>query len=61
MAEHYLFYSTSKEELSEFVESLTREQFAKVQEFFDTMPKIKKELSFTCNKCGYQENIFECR
>ena len=55
-----IFYAkdVSREELSEFVENLTREQFAKVQEFFDTMPKIKKELSFTCNKCGYQENIF---
>jgi len=58
--EDSIFYAKDipKEELSDFVESLTREQFAKVQEFFDTMPKIKKELSFICNKCGYKENIF---
>lgn len=57
--EDSIFYSKdiSKEELSNFIESLTREQFVKVQEFFDTMPKIKKELDFTCKKCGYHENI----
>ena len=57
--EDSIFYTKdiSKEELSEFVENLTRDQFAKVQEFFDTMPKIKKQLDFTCKKCGYHETI----
>ena len=54
-----IFYAkdVSKQELVEFVENLTREQFVKVQEFFDTMPKIKKNLDFKCNKCGYHEEI----
>lgn len=47
----------SDEELSEFVGNLTQKQFAKVQEFFETLPAIKKELDFKCNKCGYQEKI----
>jgi hypothetical protein len=47
----------SDEELSEFIENLTQKQFAKVQEFFETVPAIKKELDFKCNKCGYQEKI----
>jgi DNA-directed RNA polymerase subunit M/transcription elongation factor TFIIS len=57
--EESIFYTKdiSKEELSEFVENLTRDQFAKVQQFFDTMPKIKKQLDFTCKKCGYHETI----
>lgn len=46
-----------KEELNEFIENMTREQFAKVQKFFETMPKLKKEINFKCNKCGYSENI----
>jgi hypothetical protein len=45
------------EEVNEFVNNLTQDQFAKIQQFFDTMPKIKKELDFTCKKCGYHENI----
>jgi hypothetical protein len=47
----------SDEELTEFIENLTQKQFAKVQEFFETVPSIKKELDFKCNKCGYQEKI----
>jgi DNA-directed RNA polymerase subunit M/transcription elongation factor TFIIS len=47
----------SDEELFEFIENLTQKQFAKVQEFFETVPTIKKELDFKCNKCGYEEKI----
>lgn len=47
----------SDEELSEFIENLTQKQFAKVQEFFETVPAIKKELDFKCNKCQYEEKI----
>ena len=47
----------SKEELTEFIDSMTKEQFAKVQEFFDTIPKLKKDIDFKCKKCGYSETI----
>lgn len=46
-----------KKELQEFIENLTREQFAKIQNFFDTMPKISKKVHFGCSKCGYKEDI----
>ena len=54
-----IFYAKDipQEELVEFIENLTREQFVKVQEFFDTMPKISKKLNFGCKKCGYKEDI----
>lgn len=57
--EETIFYSKDipKKELLEFVESLTREQFNKIQEFFETMPKIKKDVDFKCSKCGYHETI----
>jgi DNA-directed RNA polymerase subunit M/transcription elongation factor TFIIS len=57
--EETIFYSkdVSKKELLEFVENLTREQFSKIQEFFETMPKIKKDVDFKCAKCGYHEII----
>jgi hypothetical protein len=47
----------SKEELTEFFDSMTREQFSKVQKFFETLPKIKKDVDFKCVKCGYHENV----
>jgi hypothetical protein len=57
--ENNIYYrkDISEEELIDFIDSLTREQFQKIQNFFDTIPKIKKQLSFKCNKCGYNENM----
>jgi hypothetical protein len=57
--EEEIFYAkdVSKNELVDFVESLTRDQFLKIQGFFDTIPKIKKDIHFECGKCGYQEDI----
>ena len=54
-----IFYTKDvpKEELVNFFENLTRDQFSKVQSFFDTMPKIKKEVDFSCTKCGHNEKI----
>jgi DNA-directed RNA polymerase subunit M/transcription elongation factor TFIIS len=53
----YYAKDATKEELREFIESMTRDQFEKVKNFFDTMPKLKKRVDFKCGKCGYSENI----
>jgi DNA-directed RNA polymerase subunit M/transcription elongation factor TFIIS len=53
----YYAKDTTKEELREFIEGMTREQFEKVKNFFDTMPQLKKRVDFKCGKCGYSENI----
>lgn len=41
-----------QEELQEFVYSLTKEQFEKIEEFFVTAPKIVQEVEADCDKCG---------
>ena len=53
----YYAKDVTKEELNEFVESMTRDQFEKVKDFFDTMPKLRKRVDFKCGRCGYSENI----
>jgi hypothetical protein len=53
----YYTKDVSKEELEEFIDSMTREQFDKVKQFFDTIPKLAKKVNFTCGKCGYSEEI----
>jgi DNA-directed RNA polymerase subunit M/transcription elongation factor TFIIS len=53
----YYAKDATKEEIREFIESMTRDQFEKVKNFFDTMPKLKKRVDFKCGKCGYSENI----
>lgn len=42
----------SKQELLQFLENLTTEQFAKIQKFFESMPKIRQEVQFDCPICG---------
>jgi hypothetical protein len=43
---------TKKEELLEFLYNLNSEQFVKVQNFFATLPRIKKEVEYNCPICG---------
>jgi hypothetical protein len=49
-----LFYGSeqSKEELVGFVNNLTTEQFLKLQSFFESMPKLKKQIEYNCPVCG---------
>jgi len=53
----YYAKDCDKKELVEFVENLQQKDLEKIQNFFDSMPKIKKDLKFKCNKCGYEEDI----
>ncbi len=41
----------SKDELSEFVNSLNKEQFEKVEKFFVTSPKIRQTVEADCPSC----------
>lgn len=42
----------TKEELEEFVFSLTKTQFEKLEEFFVTAPKVVQTIEADCDKCG---------
>lgn len=53
-----VYYSKdqSKEELSEFINNLTSEQFQKIELFFETMPKLQQKVSYTCPLCSKEHN-----
>lgn len=53
----YYAKDVTKEELSEFIDNLQQKDLEKIQNFFETAPKIRKNLNFKCRKCGYEENI----
>ncbi len=53
----YYAKDCDKQELIDFVENLQQSDLEKVQKFFTTMPKIKKQLKFKCVKCGHDEDI----
>lgn len=47
----------SKKEITDFLESLSIDQFKKVEEFFSKIPKLRKELNVICSKCGFEHKI----
>lgn len=50
--EYWVAEEQAKEELEEFVFSLTKEQFDKLEQFFVTAPKIVQVIECDCPKCG---------
>ncbi len=51
----YDLETTSKEEVQNFIESMTVEQFELLKGFFVNMPKLTKELEYSCVKCGKEQ------
>jgi hypothetical protein len=55
--QYYYAKETDPAELVEFIENLNREQFEKIEEFFDNLPTLDKQIEMTCKKCGFNHNI----
>lgn len=53
-----IFYAKdqTKQELYDFLDNLTTEQFAKIQKFYDTMPKIRYYVDYRCPVCGKEHH-----
>jgi hypothetical protein len=49
--------SITKEELYEFLGSMSLDQLEPFKEFFSTLPYVKAEKDIQCEKCGYQHKI----
>ena len=50
--EENMYYAkdTPKEELIDFIDSLTKDQFSMIQKFFEDIPKLSKKIDFKCIK-----------
>jgi hypothetical protein len=53
----YYANESTTEELVEFVEGLNQEQFNKIENFFNNLPKLKETLDIKCSKCGFDHKI----
>jgi rubrerythrin len=53
----YYAKDATKEELIEFVESMQTKDLQKLKEFFDSTPKLRKNIHFKCPKCNYEEDV----
>ena len=52
--ETYKMDDYSKEEKTDFFESLSQNQFDNIREFFDTIPKLTLDVNYTCNSCKHK-------
>ncbi len=43
-------------EIDEFIENLTVGQFETISEYFESMPSLKEEVEYKCDKCGEVSN-----
>ena len=48
---------TPLEEFVEFVENLNQQQFEKLENFFNNMPKLKHRVQMKCSKCGFDHSF----
>lgn len=55
--QYYNASESTKEELMAFIESLSQEQFGKMEEFFNHLPKMDKKIELKCSKCGFDHTI----
>lgn len=47
----------TKEELTSFLESLSQDQFNKIQKHFEKMPKLEMNVKFDCAGCGEHNEV----
>ena len=55
--QYYYSSEVPKEELVEFIESLSQQQFSKIEEFFTNLPKLEKKIEMKCSRCGFQHTL----
>ena len=55
--QYYYANESTPEELTEFIESLSQEQFSKIEYFFENLPTLNKTIEMTCSKCGFHHKI----
>ena len=53
----YYGSETEPGEMMEFIESLNQEQFNKVENFFNNLPRMTKNIQIKCGKCGFDHTI----
>jgi hypothetical protein len=56
--EQYYYASESEpDDIIEFIESLNQDQFNKIENFFNNLPKLNKSIEVDCKKCGFHHTI----
>lgn len=47
----------NQDEMVKWLETLTQQQFAEIQKFFDSIPRLRHTVKFECPSCGHEQDI----
>ena len=53
----YTTKDLTKEEIINFIEGLTKEQYSKLENFINNLPSFEVNSVATCSKCGFEHNL----
>jgi hypothetical protein len=53
----YYANEVPQKEMVEFIENLSQDQFAKIEVFFENLPKIRQKIDLKCKKCGFEHHL----
>lgn len=51
----YNIQDYTEKEVKEFLQSLSMKDIEKMKKFFDSIPRVKSKITFTCPSCGNEE------
>lgn len=54
-----IFYikEMDKKEVKEYIETIPKSSFDKIEQFFETMPELTSTIEHKCEKCGFEHKI----
>lgn len=52
-----IYNDFTHKEMKEWVESLSQEQFKKISNFFEDLPKLSHEIAWSCSECGKKDSM----
>ena len=55
--EIYHARDVTEKELIDFIESMSGEQFRKMNEFLQAIPRVSEEVEFKCSSCGVENKV----
>lgn len=53
----YAAENLDRKDVDQFLESLNSQQFEKIKQFFDGIPKLRQNVTFKCTSCGHDNEI----
>lgn len=53
----YYAKEVKQEEIVEFIESLSQQQYEKIEEFFAKLPRLEKKIEMKCSRCGFEHKL----